>query len=267
MTRLLLALLFAFSTTFLSAQTCTPDLSYADSTAGVYPKPYDADLNPTGGITECAVIGEYFQFDLTVVINDTLTVGAFSFPLDSIIISEVQGLPTGLSYGCVPANCHYLKNTINCAFIYGTPTAGNAPGAYDMKIIGSAYVNGSSLPFPLEFPNAALAPGKYTIYLLANASDPCAATSVKTLEGQVGIRTQPNPTAGPVQVEIDSKLNGKFDLRVVDLLGQVVELRSVEVSTGKNVVDFDGSHLPNGLYLLHLQNGQGFVTQKMTIQH
>lgn len=64
MTRLLLALCFCACATFLNAQTCTPDPAYADSSAGVYPKPYDLATNPGGGITQCAVIGEYFQFDL-----------------------------------------------------------------------------------------------------------------------------------------------------------------------------------------------------------
>lgn len=267
MTRLLLALCFCACATFLNAQTCTPDPAYADSSAGVYPKPYDLATNPGGGITQCAVIGEYFQFDLTVVINDTLTIGTLSFPLDSIVINEVTGLPIGLSHGCIPSNCHFLKNTLSCAYIYGTPTAANAPGAYDMIIKGSAYINGSSLPLPLEFPNAALAPGKYTIHLNANASDPCAVTGTKNLDGQVSITTMPNPTAGMTQIQINSQITGLFQMQVVDLLGKRIEQRQVGIVAGENVVDFDASNLVNGLYLVQLQNETGFVTQKLAVQH
>lgn len=268
MTKLLLALCFSLSATFLAAQTCTPDQAYADSTAGVYPKPYDAATNPNGGITECAVIGEYFQFDLTVVINDTLTIGALSFPLDSIIITDVTGLPTGLSHGCIPTNCHFLKNTLSCAYIYGTPTASNAPGAYDMTIKGNAFISGSSLPFALEFPNPALAPGKYTIHLNANASDPCTvSTGTNSLEGKVGINTMPNPTAGPTKIGISSQVDGQFQLQVVDLLGQRMSQQVVSISTGENVVDFDASQLANGLYLVQLFNESGMVTQKLAVQH
>lgn len=267
MLRILLALLFSTAATLLSAQTCTPDQSYADSTAGVYPLPYDSLTNPTGGITECAVVGEYFQFDLTVVINDTLTVGIFSFALDSIIISEVQGLPVGLTYGCVPTNCHYLKNTINCAFIYGTPTSANAPGAYDMKILGSAYVNGSSLPLPLEFPNASIAPGKYTIHLLANAGDACSVTGVNDLKNNVNITVQPNPADGETLIAINSKVSGQFGFQVVDLLGQVVESRQVQLLEGTNQVSFDAGQLANGLYLVVINSENGFVTKKLAVQH
>ncbi len=267
MTKLLLALCLCACATILNAQTCTPDQIYADSSAGVYPKPYDAATNTGVGITECAVIGEYFQINLTVVIHDTLVIGALSFPLDSITINQVDSLPVGLSYGCVPANCHFLKNTLSCAYIYGTPTAANTPGAYNMKIKGSAYINGSSLPLPLEFPNALIAPGKYTIYLNALATDPCAVTSTKSLAGKVSIRTVPNPTAGMAQIKINSQISGQFQLQVVDLLGFRIERRQVSIAPGENVVDFDASQLANGLYLVQIQNETGLVTQKLAVQH
>lgn len=267
MTRLLLSLAFCACAISLFSQDCEPDMSYADSTAGVYPKPYDAATNPTGGITDCAVIGQPFNFNLTIVINDTLNLGTFAFGLDSIIITQVLGLPQGLTYSCDPSNCHYLRNTINCAAIYGTPTAANAPGDYDMTIKGSAFVNGSSLPLPLEFPNAQLAPGKYTIHVNANASDPCGTTGTHNLEGKVSISTSPNPTSGPTQIKINSQINGLFELRVLDLLGQQHSQRTVSISSGENTVDFDASQFANGLYLVQMHNETGFVSQKIVVQH
>lgn len=267
MTKLLFALCLCACAISLNAQDCTPNMLYADSTAGVYPKPYDSATNTGVGITECAVIGKDFQFNLTVVINDSLTIGTSSYPLDSIVISQVTGLPTGLTYKCDPTNCHFLKNTLKCASIYGIPTAANAPGAYDMVIKGSAYINGSSFPLPLEFPNPLIAPGKYTIHLNANVNDLCAATATKNLEGQVSITTLPNPTAGITQIKINSQLTGQFQFRVVDLLGKRIEQRQVSIFSGENSLEFDASRLSNGLYLLQLQSENGFVTQKLAVQH
>ncbi len=267
MKQLVLTFLLLIPMSIMHAQVCEADMSYADSSAGVYPLPYDADLNPGGGITECAVIGKFYQFDFTIVIGDTLTVGGFSFPLDSIIVSAVEGLPQGISFSCKPSNCHYLKNTIGCAAIYGTATGANPIGDYELKIKGSAFINGSSLPLPLEFPNASLAPGKYIVRLLASDTEPCNLTAVNTLEKQVSIRTMPNPTNGYALIDIASETAGNFNFRVVDLLGNVVESRQVQIFNGKNQLEFDGSHLPNGMYLLMLQNEKGYVTQKLTIQH
>ncbi len=267
MTRLLLALCLCACATFLHAQTCTSNPQYADSTAGVYPKPFDLATNPGGGITECAVIGQYFQFDLTVVIRDTLKVGSLSFPLDSIIINQVTGLPTGLTHGCIPTNCHFLKNTMSCAYIYGTPTASNAPGPYDMIIKGFAYVNGSSLPLPLEFPNAQIAPGKYTIHVNANASDACAVSSTNELSNLVSISAQPNPTNGLTQIKVNAGTSGRFQLQVVDLLGRQVSHQTLNISQGENTAAVDASQLSNGLYLIQLYNETGMVVKKLAVQH
>lgn len=266
MKQILLSLSFILPVAVLTAQVCTPDDTYADSSAGVYPLPYEPDLNPTGGITECATIGEFFQFDFTVVVGDTLTVGGFSFPLDSVIVSDVEGLPQGISYSCNPTNCHFKKNTIGCAAIYGTPTGSNPVGEYDLTIKGAAYINGSSLPLPLEFPNDQLAPGKYTIHLLGSPNDPCNATATNHLEKQVSIRTMPNPTTGPVTLDIASMTSGSFSLRVVDFQGQTLEVRPVELYQGRNTLSFDGTHLSNGLYLLILQNERGYVSQRVMVQ-
>lgn len=252
---------------FVGAQNCVADSLYADSTAGVYPKPYEADLNPTGGITKCAVVGEFFQFDLTIVIGDTLTIGAFSFPLDSIIVSNVEGLPQGISYACIPSNCHYVKNTIGCAAIYGTPTAANAPGDYDLKIKGSAFINGSSLPLPLEFPNAALAPGKYTITLNALPTDPCIyTTNTNDLQEQLAVRMLPNPASANAAMDIQSGISGEFELQVISLYGQVMSTRTVSIFRGENRLPLDVSALPNGLYAVVLKGRQGLFSQQLAVQ-
>jgi hypothetical protein len=265
-----IALLVALSLAplcYLSAQACVADSLYADSSAGVYPKPYEADLNPSGGITKCAVIGEFFQFDLTIVIGDTLTIGAFSFPLDSIIVTTVEGLPQGISHACTPSNCHYVKNTIGCAAIYGTPTAANAPGDYDLKIKGSAFINGSSLPLPLEFPNAALAPGKYTITLNALPSDPCIyTTSTNDLQEKLSVRMLPNPASDNAVMEIQAGISGDFELQIASLYGQVMSTRKVSVARGENRLPLDVSALPNGLYAVLLKGKQGILSQPLSVQ-
>lgn len=267
MTKSLLALAFCACANFLLAQNCNPDMSYADSTAGVYPEPYEPTINPGGGITECAVIGQPFEFTLTIVVNDTLTYQGLSFPLDSVVVNSVSGLPVGIGYACDPPNCHFLSNTIGCAKLFGTPTSSNAPGGYDLIIAGFAYVNGSSFGLPINFPDANLAPGKYTIHVNASSNDPCAATATTELSKQLSIQTVPNPVFGPAQIKINSQISGSFQFQVLDLLGQRMEQRSVSIVTGENSIAFDASQLCNGLYLIQLQNEVGQVTQKVMVQH
>jgi hypothetical protein len=267
MTRFLLAFVLCATTTFLAAQNCNPDMSYADSTAGVYPEPYEPNINPNGGITDCAVIGQPFEFTLTIVVNDTLTYSGLSFPLDSVLVNSVTGLPAGINYVCDPPNCHFASNTIGCAKIFGIATNGNPPGAYDLTIGGSAFVNGSVFPLPIVFPDANLAPGKYTIQVNANANDPCGVNSTTDLSRHLSIQTVPNPVAGIAQIKINSQISGEFQFQLVDLLGNRIAQRQIHIMDGTNSIEFDASQLPNGLYLAQLRNDNGQVAQKIVVQH
>ncbi len=258
----ILALAFASN---LSAQ-CVPDPAYADS-IGVFPLPYDAAANPDGGIKDCAIIGENFEFVFTVAVSDTFTFGGFPLPLDSVVVNNVLGLPAGLNYACSPGNCHFKKNTSGCAVITGTPTAANAPGDYDLTIEATIYTASVLGAQMLSFPNDQIAPGKYTIKVLAAGSAPCISGTNERLASQISITTQPNPTSGDLQININSKVTGEFEMQVVDLLGNKIHRENVAVLNGANTLQFDGSHLPNGIYLLTLRNGSGIIAQKFTVQH
>ena len=271
MKNVLLTLLACLPFTFLLAQNCTPDPAYQDST-GVFPAPYDADINPTGGITECAVIGQDYEFPLTVAVGDSITVpfggASLTFALDNIIVDDVLGLPEGISYFCEPSACKYENNTLGCVALKGVPTATNAPGDYDLTIKVTINFIGFPFTLPFTFPDANIAPGKYTLKLLGNASDPCGPVGTKEqLADKVEMTIQPNPSSGPVNIKINADIIGEFDLHVVDLLGRLVHQKPVVLQEGANFYAFDGSHLTNGLYFLVLENELGSVAQKMTIQH
>jgi hypothetical protein len=257
----------------LQAQECQPDPAYADST-GVFPLPYDETIYPDGGIKDCAYIGQPFNYTFTVGVGDSINVviGGFalSLPLDSVVVVSVTGLPVGINYACDKPGCKFAKNSIGCAVLYGTPTAANAPGDYQLVITGRAYFAPPAFPpfFDVAFPGDFF-PGEYKLKLLANSSDPCEAVNTReSLRGSVSMSVNPNPASGEAQLVIDSKINGNFTLHIVDLLGQTNHQQKAELFTGMNTIRLDGSHLPNGLYMVMLENEKGHhIAQKLTIQH
>lgn len=260
--------LFLVSSVLAFGQTCEPNEMYADSTSGVYPPPYEPDLTPNGGITECAIINQPFSFSFTIVVGDTIKFGAFAFPLDSIKITEVQGLPIGMNYVCNPPNCTFEKNTLSCANVFGTPTSMNTPGEKPLSIVGSAFINNSPLPFPISFPDANLAPGTYSINLLADDTTPCPVTAVsESYQGILSMTLMPNPASGNATLEISSMFSGNFDLRVLDLFGRTVHQEAVEVVAGKQNIQIDCSDFSEGMHLVFLSNQNGYLTQKLMIQH
>ncbi len=261
-------LLAVLPLTFLASQNCEPDLTYQDST-GVFPQPFHPTIAPDGGISECAVIGENYEFVFTVGVSDSIQVGGVSLPLDKIEILSVTGLPEGVNHVCEPADCVYENNTLGCAKLTGIPTSANAPGDYDLVINAKIYFALVFLdPIEISFPDSTFAPGKYTVKLLADSSEPCDLVSTNEfLREKVKMGVSPNPADGLVNIEINAGLSGDFNLRVLDLLGKSVDNQQVRVNEGYNRFAFDSSLLANGLYIIVLENHLGTVAQKMTVQH
>jgi len=79
-----------------------------------------------------------------------------------------------------------------------------------------------------------------------------------------GLTVYPNPSAGKVNVSLD-KVIGQVDMKVFNLLGELVNTTSTEVSTGNYNINLD--HLSNGVYMLQVSNGNTTATQRITISH
>ncbi len=273
MKKVLLTFLACLPVVFLSAQNCMADSTYQDTT-GVFPMPFDADNpSPDDGINECAIIGENFEFVFTVAVGDSITIpfGGMSqtLALDKIVVVDVQNLPVGINYLCEPTNCTFEDNSLGCVVLTGIPTAANTPMNYELEIKVNVFIKGFAVGIPFTFPDPDLAPGVFSLQLLASANEPCdvAVSTSEELADKVQMTTQPNPTAGPVYVNFQSTVSGEFNLHVMDLFGHAVHREKVTLQQGQNSFSYDGTHLPNGLYLLVLENELGRVAQKMTIQH
>ena len=270
MKKLLLTILACLPIALLSAQNCEADPAYQDST-GVFPMPFDADNpSPDDGINQCAVIEENFEFVFTVGVGDSITIPGSpqSAALNRVEVLNVLNLPDGINYLCEPTDCVFEKNTIGCVKLTGIPVASNTPMAYELEINVNVFLEGLAFPIPLTFPDEELAPGIYSLQLLANASDPCDVVSTKEqLSDKVQMNIQPNPSSGPFKLEINSEVFGKFNLHVMDLLGQSIHQEVVTIQQGWNSIFYEGNHLTNGIYILVLENELGQIAQKMTVQH
>ncbi|MFK7810297.1 MAG: hypothetical protein AB8F74_21010, partial [Saprospiraceae bacterium] len=144
MNRILLTCFVAlFSVLSLSAQNCEPDMFYADSTFGVYPK----------SIEESACINQGYSYSLTFVIPEQIMASGITANVDSIVLSGVTGLPTGLAYACNPPTCVFTPDDeLACANIYGIADASNMPGEYELVLDGTVYTDVLDLDFATLFP-------------------------------------------------------------------------------------------------------------------
>ena len=247
--------------------TCIPDASFQDSLPGVYPLPYDEATNPMGGITDSACLNKDYQFVFTAVVGDSLNFGGFIYILDSLKINNVTGMPDGFDYACNNANCTFYQNEIGCAAIFGKATDPADIGQHELVISATIYTGG--LPIQLSFPNPLLAPGHFYLYVLEENSPNCVIfnSAFEVASEFESIRNLPNPFAGTTTIEIQSRESGEYQMQVTDLFGRVVHTRNLQIQEGLNQVEFDGSHLPDGLYLYTFSNGRSQVSQKMLISN
>lgn len=72
----------------------------------------------------------------------------------------------------------------------------------------------------------------------------------------------PNPNAGVFRISFQDKAKN-LSVEIYDILGQLVQ----EVIYQTEEERIDVSHLPNGIYFLHIQTSEGTLTKKIIIQH
>ncbi len=254
-----------------SAQACFADtVRYRDSTAGVFPLPYDAALSPTGGISRVACQTRPYRFVFTVKVAETITFNGIQLPLDSVVMQRtgaVTGMPLGLSYACNPPNCSFKQRTYGCVLISGTPTTANALQDYALTIAGTAHVSGVG-PLNLTFPGLVF-PGEYKIKLVAANSAQCPAnTGAEELKDKItDMKVVPNPVDGRATFVIDSETTGDFVVKIYDMTGRILQKEVKNMQLGENRVDFDASSMSNGVYLLQLSQGDAMLTKRFVVQH
>lgn len=113
-----------------SAQ-CTPDPQY--TSPGFYPD------STTGLAVACETVA--YQQTITMVSPTDTVFQGFTIAVDSVTVTSVTGLPTGISADCQTASCTWYpqSNAASCLSINGTAVTGTT-GTYTMVINYEVYV-------------------------------------------------------------------------------------------------------------------------------
>lgn len=249
---------------------CTPNPTFADSSGGVYPLPFDSLSNPKGGINLSACIGHPYQFIFQVVIPDTINYPGFGLiPLTSFAIpttGAITNLPNGLTYVCNPPNCSFNANTLGCMAIYGTVAGSVSPGEYDLIISGTLTALG--FPFAFTFPNAQLYPGHY--YLKVEPINSTTCYKVSTSDARTNnffADVNPNPVNQYSNLLIFSKKNLNLKVSIQNINGAEIENFNAKVTEGKNSYQLDTTNWANGVYLYKIGEADDFTVGKIVVQH
>lgn len=258
---LLFSLALALSATFVHAQSCMPDFNLPDSVI-ISPLPFNS-MTGMGGITDTACVNQPYETVLQFQIPNTIMLFGNTVGLISVDVPTTNGLvnaPAGLSYTCNPPDCVFKADSVGCISLFGTTTA--APGVYDLKI--STTIRTSFLPIQLQLPDGTVVTGNYFLHVKPEGA--CEATSSTDSRAlPLTLKNQPNPFASHTDIIVSAGISGQFDFVVRDLLGRQVHRSAVQLQIGDNTVGFDGSQLPNGMYLYSFGMGAAAVSGKMMI--
>ena len=77
----------------------------------------------------------------------------------------------------------------------------------------------------------------------------------------------PNPAQDFLNLNFIGDENSLAEVTMMDLMGKVIEVKSINTVEGLNNVEMSTSHLENGIYILRLtQNDESYV-RKFVVKH
>jgi hypothetical protein len=244
MRKILLLFLLAATCSVMQAQpVCNPNFIYVIlGITGLWPNPQqgplpDGDINMPYSETITIVVGADTTIDLS---QFGLPLGSVTVSINSLDISGVNGLPTGLNYACNNVACSWGNTSSGCLKISGTPTQG---GQFSVGVLTSLNIN---IPNFGPFTTPAV-PAAYDLFIL----DPNSVTDLRDL-GYALEAPAPNPSSGRTMLRYTTPAATPVRWEVTDLTGRKVLSADQLASSGDNSFQIDASQWASGLYLCSL---------------
>ncbi|MGB0849919.1 MAG: T9SS type A sorting domain-containing protein [Bacteroidia bacterium] len=236
MKKILLGLFVVLSTS-LYAQNCNPDVTITEP--GIYPDQLDT-----------AFADESYDFVIQILsIKDTTTEFGgqiVSATIDSVVVDEVVGLPSGFEHLCEPTRCTFTHTSVGCVKLSGNPTQ-NQAGVYPLTIKTTAYASVGFLQVPVK--------DSITDYKLIIQGD--GSVSVKTSK-VFPLVVYPNPSkTGKYFI---NNVDDAYSLAVHNMEGKRLDIQQYN-QNGKVVLDL--SEYAKGVYVLSVFDGKRTYTKRL----
>jgi hypothetical protein len=238
--------------TKVSAQVCEPELK---STGLIYP---DTVLFP------CIEKNVPFDEPIHLFPPETYQIAT----VDSIVLTGILGLPTGINYACNPAGCVFPGGQHGCISLNGTAT--DTVGHYHLILQGLAYLTTSTtgqFTLPLEQMTNFLGapPSTYGVDLI-NPGDGCrVVTDVQTIASEVSLTVSSISSIGEIAYSINSNDNNTGEIQLIAMDGRIIYSEKI-VCNGKFTGIIRKGGLPSGIYALSYNTLNKNVSKKLTIQ-
>lgn len=194
-----------------------------------------------------------------------------SVTVSNITITNITGLPAGMSYACNPGNCVFLGGQAGCINFSGTTN--DPAGQYTLAFDGTVTVNVP--PFPPVFPG-----GDTTVplSLLAQSGQSfgydlrvieqgaaCSTTGIETIANNLNMQVYPNPSQGMFEVSMTAGSAIQGELVISDAMGRVVYRENVDFTDlYRKQIDLNAQ--PAGLYNVSVRTAKGVNSTKLNLR-
>ena len=270
---LILTLCFSY---FFSYGQCSIDPQYQDSLYNIWPDTLQNLPHATQGLAYYTQIDiktpttliEASSGDSSVTTIDTLGTSYYvgAWPVDSLILIETIGAPSGITLDCNTPTCSYAGNIVGCANVYGTT---NDPvGVYPITIVVNVYTHGSITVF--GFPVAVetdlySSTGSYETIegynIVVNS-----VTGIETFHQDdfVLFQNVPNPFSEFTNIQFNSPNSDNVIFEVVDMFGRIVYTQSISTNIGLNTYQLNHD-LSSGIYMYSINNRKEIISKRMIV--
>ena len=241
MKRILLALCIAlFAGTSIFAQ-CIPDSTVTEPYS---PTAAEGLSDGIIGVNYDAVIHFNIPAETTIVVTGTV---------DSLEITDVEGLPVGIGYTCNPPSCTVPGGSFACVQLSGIPTDSANIGDNDLDV--KFNLHNSILPISDKITD-------YSI-LIAGAST----SGVQSFaDSELEFRTTQNPANQFSHLQFEVPTSGTASIEIFSLLGAKVSEVSIDANRGDNSIEIARFGLESGMYFASLNQGSFSNTVRFILQ-
>ena len=197
-----------------------------------------------------------------------------SIGINSVIVTEstngILDLPTGFTWDCVGgdggSNCEWTGGDYGCIrFGFDDPIAPGLTGAYRLtvKLDVSATYAFLGIPIPIDLVEETLL--DYYVLVISDEQNTSSSEIIDTRNFSF-IGTFPNPANDHFIIKYGNKLSENVNVKLYDILGNVLLNKNHESTQGYNEVEFDTSNLSSGIYTISVSNSEKQMMKRIVIE-
>lgn len=219
---------------------CTPDTTCTDT--GGEPGQICPDSIPRG------VIGEAYETIVTILPPPAALVFNQTIPVLKIHLDTIQNLPDGIEY--VIDNGDMYPDSLYCLVLHGIPTTA---GIYPLRISVTATVE---LIPGIGF-NQSVVDSTSVVFTVDQTSG---IDQSSDTDGFKILQSSPNPFYDYTRIGYLTNKPVLAELRVFNLLGQVIYTEKLQGNSGSCYFDFSGGDLRSGTYIYSITADNNIYT-------